>query len=211
MEKKSNPGFIFNKYASNYQDKYMNLELYADTLDTFIDILKKDDAKILDAGCGPGNISKYLLDRCPRLKILGIDISENMIALARNNNPEAQFKIMDCRKIDGLSEIYDAVIAGFISSYLNQKELSDFIKNTAGLLKYEGSLYLSGMDAGGKDAGHEVSSSDGEDVLFTYYHSIDFLQQTLEKYHFKIQHQFYLKNPNNAEGINDLVIIANKI
>jgi len=85
MEEKSNIGFIFNKYASNYQDRYMNLELYADTLDTFIDILKKDDAKILDAGCGPGNISRYLLDRCPGLKILGIDISENMIALARKN------------------------------------------------------------------------------------------------------------------------------
>src|SRR6185295_3669822 len=90
---------IFNKHASKYQDKFMDVNLYAGSFDFFCDAAKKQNAKILEIACGPGNITSYLLNKRPDFKILGIDLAPNMIALAKINNPKADFQLMDCRDI----------------------------------------------------------------------------------------------------------------
>ena len=49
---------------------------------------------ICDAGCGPSaHIGKYLFDR--GIKIIGVDISEKCIELAKLNNPEMEFEYAD--------------------------------------------------------------------------------------------------------------------
>ena len=42
---------------------------------------------VLDVGCGPGNSSRVLAERFPEAKILGIDSSPDMIALAQQTFP----------------------------------------------------------------------------------------------------------------------------
>ena len=54
---------IFNKYASEYQDKFMDLALYHDTFDLFCNLLVRENPTILELACGPGNITKYLLKK----------------------------------------------------------------------------------------------------------------------------------------------------
>jgi 2-polyprenyl-3-methyl-5-hydroxy-6-metoxy-1,4-benzoquinol methylase len=49
----------WNKIASIYQDKFMELELYNDTYDFICSSIDKPKAKLLEIGCGPGNITKY--------------------------------------------------------------------------------------------------------------------------------------------------------
>src|SRR5690349_4144717 len=93
---------IFNKYASEYQEKFMDVTLYTRALKNFCDLISKDNAKVLDIACGPGNVTKYLLSERPDLNVLGIDLAGNMIALARENNPTASFEVMDCRSISNL-------------------------------------------------------------------------------------------------------------
>lgn len=51
----------WNKGASMYQDKFMDLDLYNENYDFFCDSLNKPNSKILEIGCGPGNITKYIL------------------------------------------------------------------------------------------------------------------------------------------------------
>jgi 2-polyprenyl-3-methyl-5-hydroxy-6-metoxy-1,4-benzoquinol methylase len=55
----------WNKVAQLYQEKFMNLTLYDASYDTFCKMIGNSNAKILDAGCGPGMISKYLLSKYP--------------------------------------------------------------------------------------------------------------------------------------------------
>lgn len=86
---------IFNKYANKYNDKFKDFELYNDTFDVFCDKVKKEKADILEIACGTGNITQYILKKRPDLKILGLDIAENMIELAKSNNSKAEFKVMD--------------------------------------------------------------------------------------------------------------------
>ena len=52
-----------NKVAKLYQDMFMNLDLYNDSYDTFCDQVKIKNATILEIGCGPENITKYLLKK----------------------------------------------------------------------------------------------------------------------------------------------------
>ena len=77
----------WNKVAKLYQEKFMNLDLYDDTYDTFCEQVNIENSTILEIGCGPGNITKYLLNKRPDFRIEGIDISSNMIELANIHWP----------------------------------------------------------------------------------------------------------------------------
>ncbi len=72
----------WNKVAKLYEDVFMHLDLYNDTYDIFCELITKENAHVLEIGCGPGNITRYLLEKKPDLLINGIDISPNMISLA---------------------------------------------------------------------------------------------------------------------------------
>ena len=43
----------WNKVAKLYQDKFMDLDLYDDTYDTFCEAVNIENATILEIGCGP--------------------------------------------------------------------------------------------------------------------------------------------------------------
>lgn len=73
----------WNKIATLYQDKFMQLDLYNNTYDFICKSINKYQAKILEIGCGPGNITKYLLSNRPDFDIFGIDIASNMIEIAK--------------------------------------------------------------------------------------------------------------------------------
>ena len=45
-----------------------------------------DGARLLDAGCGPGEISARLADRFPGAAVLGVDVEEGHLALARRRH-----------------------------------------------------------------------------------------------------------------------------
>ena len=103
----------WNKVASIYQDKFMDMELYNDTYDRFCQLIEKQNPSIFEIGCGPGNITKYLLKKRPDFQIQAVDVSASMVDLAKNNNPSAQFSIMDCRTIDTITSKFDAIVWGF--------------------------------------------------------------------------------------------------
>ena len=77
----------------------------------------KNKATILEIGCGPGNITKYLLSKRPDFNIFGIDIAPNMIELSKINNPKANFAVMDSRNISTIETKYDAMVCGFCLLY----------------------------------------------------------------------------------------------
>ena len=122
MDNTENTKQIFDNCANQYQDKFMNIELYQDTIDAFYNNIKAKKASVLELGRGPGNITKYLLSNRPGFNILGIDLAPKMITLAKKNNPTPTFKVMDARKITTLNTKYDGVLAGFYLPYLAKKE-----------------------------------------------------------------------------------------
>ena len=200
---------IFNARAGDYQEKFMDVSLYHDTLTLFCNAIEKEDAQVLDLACGPGNITKYIAGLRPQFKILGIDLSPNMISLAQANNPQMDFKVMDCRDISNIGQKYNAVIAGFCLPYLDKDEMHKFIKDVYTLLEPCGVLYLSTMEDDYIKSGLRTSSKG--DVMFMHYYMEADLTAALKQNNFTIMHMQRKKytDKNNNTTI-DIEIIAFK-
>lgn len=199
----------WDKVASIYQDKFMDLDLYNDTYDFICDSIPKEKAKLLDIGCGPGNITKYLLSRRPDFNVFGIDIAPNMIELARKNNPTASFKTMDSRRIDEIRTKYDGIICGFCLPYLSQSDSLKFFADCYNLLNEDGLVYLSFVEGDPSKSGFQVGSS-GDRVYF-YYYTLDILIEQLKEYDFKNIKIFKIKyNKSETEFDTHTILTANK-
>lgn len=209
MENSSQAIFIFNKYAQQYQDKFMNLDLYNDTFDVFCDNIPKRNAAILELACGPGNITKYLLSKRPDFSILATDLAPNMLALAKENNPAADFRIMDTRDVASVGEKYDGIVIGFCLPYLSKEETAKLISDAAGILNPDGLIYISTMEDDYSKSGIEKSSSG--DAVFVHYYLADDILPMLEASHFEIinlqRKDFVQKDGTIAKH---LIIIAKK-
>lgn len=209
MDKYQETFQTWNKVAKVYEDKFMNLDLYNDSYDNLLELIAKSNASVLEIGCGPGNITKYLLTKRTDLKILGIDISENMIELAKKNNPTAEFIIMDCREIDSLNKKFDAIVCGFCIPYLSNNDCVKLISDCKYLLNDSGILYLSFVDGNYENSGFIVGSSG--DRAYFYYHNLNNLIKTLKSNHLDIN-SLIPKNYIKTDGTNEIhtILISKK-
>lgn len=68
---------------------------------------KKEKTKILDIGIGSGNISVSLLKNLPNAEIVGIDINDEAISLAKKNALENNVELkLELKRFDILNEDY---------------------------------------------------------------------------------------------------------
>lgn len=195
----------WNNIASIYQDKFMDLDVYHHTYDYICNAVTKQKAKLLDIGCGPGNITKYLLSKRPGFDILGIDIAPNMIELAKANNPAAKFQVMDSRHINKLNTKYDAIICGFCLPYLSSAESNQLITNAYHLLNKNGLIYLSFVEGDPRKSDFKVGS--GGRVYF-HFHDLDNLKTQLLKAKFSETETFYVKYKTSETEFDTLTILT---
>ena len=182
MDKHQETYNTWNSIAKVYEDKFMGLSLYNHTYDYICKTITKPKAKLLDVGCGPGNITKYLLSKRPDLDILGIDITPNMIELAKKNNPSANFSVMDSRNIANLSASFDGVVGGFCIPYLSQGECNAFISDVYNSLNANGLIYLSFVEGDPKKSDFKTSNMGR---VYFYYHKLEDLKEQLIKTKFE--------------------------
>jgi len=201
---------VFDSRAKEYASKYMDVSQYKRSAKVFCDELDKINPDILEVACGPGNMTKHLLETRPDLSILATDLSTNMLALAKENNPTATFQLLDSRKIQSLNQSFDGVFSGFCLPYLSQKETIDFIDDTYKILNTQGIIYISTME--GKYAASRLEkSSDGKSEVYVYYHEKRFLIETMEKVGFEIIFSERLPQPTPfGASVNDVVVIGKK-
>jgi ubiquinone/menaquinone biosynthesis C-methylase UbiE len=83
------------------------------------------EKKILDLGCGPGIHSKKLSDQGAKVK--GIDISKELIEIAKNEAPKVEFKVGDINKLPYKDAEFDIVFASLVMGHLKEwdKALSE--------------------------------------------------------------------------------------
>jgi predicted TPR repeat methyltransferase len=179
----------WDKVATAYEAYFMDLDLYNDTYDAFCELLHQPYPRVLEIGCGPGNISRYLLRQRPDLQLEGVDISPSMIALAQAHNPTGRFLVLDCRHLDTLSGPYDAIVGGFCLPYLSQADCHKLFRDCAALLAPGGIFYISTIEGLYENSGYETGSS-GQDQMYVYYYPENYLQARLDEGGFKTLHLF---------------------
>jgi SAM-dependent methyltransferase len=199
----------FDKLADRYREKYMDLTQYDDSYHEFCELLRKGRARVLDAACGPGNASRYLMAQRPDLDLLGIDLAPRMVELARQAVPSVRFAVHDCRNLADLKPGFDGIICAFGLPYLSREEAGVFIESAAKTLEPDGVLYLSTMLGKSEDSGFE-SCSTGDQVYINY-HPENEVIRSLHACGFTIIKQTRVHSPSvAAKATTDLVVIAKK-
>ncbi|ESU18783.1 methyltransferase family protein [Flavobacterium cauense R2A-7] len=210
MDKTQKAVEVFNKCANLYEERFMDFDLYNDTFDLFCKSIENQNAAVLELACGPGNITKHLLQQRPDFKILGTDLAPNMIELAQKNNPTATFQLLDCRDSLKLNKIFDGIMCGFGLPYLSKEEAIQLIKDAGNCLNKNGVLYLSTMEDDYGKSGLKKGSTGDE--IFMHYHQEDYLAEALKQNGFKIIALQRKKFPEqNGTYTTDLILIAKKI
>lgn len=200
----------WNKLAQQYQDKFMHLTLYNETYDYICRAIQEPKARVLELGCGPGNITQYLLTKQPDWEILGLDISPNMINLARRNNPTAKFEVMDVRDISSLKAQYDGIVCGFCMPYLAPEDGHKLVLDCANLLNDQGILYLSFVEGDSANDTYQVGST-GDRVYFHFY-TLENLRQQLTQNHFEELTTLRVPYTNSkSESETHTIVVAKKV
>ncbi|MEH2065252.1 MAG: methyltransferase domain-containing protein [Nostoc sp.] len=94
-------------------------------------------AHIFDLGCGTGQIAQRLLKR--GYQVTGLDSSEGMLNVARENAPDAKF-ILDDVRFFKLPPTFHAIIStdGVLNYVLNTEELQEALQNVYNALLENG-------------------------------------------------------------------------
>lgn len=77
--------------------------------------------KIISLGCGPGEDCIYLKTHGAE-SVTGIDISENLIKIAKKTYPELEFKVMDMEKMDFEDGSFDLAFSSLALHYTKDWE-----------------------------------------------------------------------------------------
>ncbi len=119
----------YNIIGSLY-DKHRDLHKIDRELNGFYKQLP-DKARVLDAGSGAGRpVSLYLTEK--GVDVVGVDISEKMVSLARKNVPKATFKKGNMTQLEFADEIFDGVVSVFalfhVEKQLHGKVFREFYR-----------------------------------------------------------------------------------
>lgn len=99
----------FNETAEDY-DSSSDGKFVEPMYETIVkEILKLDSGKILDVGCGNGNLFTFLPDE--RYELAGVDFSQNMIIEAKKKcGDKASFFVGDAEKLPFDDDSFDIVV-----------------------------------------------------------------------------------------------------
>jgi len=142
MDKKLNIISLNRKAWNNVAEKYDNAK-YSE-MNPAIDFFCRElpeRASILDIGSGTGlPFAKLFLEK--GFNYLGVDISSQMIKIARKNVPLAKFKELSMTDLSFNKE-FDGIFSHYTMLLLNPKMFKDVARRVVKSLKANGFFYLS--------------------------------------------------------------------
>lgn len=103
----------------------------------------KSNSKILDLGCGNGRLVQ-LVEKKDDIDYIGIDISKQMIEIAKKNNPQKQFVLQeDPLKINFKNESFDQVFCLSVFHHIPSHDFRiEYLKEIKRVIKQDGNLVM---------------------------------------------------------------------
>ncbi len=199
----------WNSIAIDYEKQFMDIDIYNSSIDYFKNSLRTSKAEVLEIGCGPGNITKFLSVNWPELNITAIDISANMIDIAKVHAPFVKFKLMDVRDLNLIEGVFDGIICGFTLPYLSIRDREKMIQDCSKLLQTNGILYLSYVH--GIDDKSQLFEDENGNTMRFYYHDNTKVKADLKAFSLVAIKEFSIPyNKKDGTLENHAVIIAKK-
>jgi len=149
--------------------------------------------RLLDVGCGLGDLYKYLKESSIKCRYTGVDISEKMILRASRVHPDAEFYFRDVFEGEHLFEenSFDIVYSSGIFN-LNLGNNLDFLSDAVRIFHFMSSSYTVFNLLSEKSANKESQY---------YYYNIEQISELIKKYfsNYKIV-EYYLENDFTVIG-----------
>ncbi len=141
---------LFEDVAHDYTTRVSPYR-YSQFLTLVHELQFKGDENVLDIGCGPGQLSIEAALRLPRGNLLGIDLSESMIKLAkdlsvRNRMNNVKFQAGDALSLDLEPKSFDIVFSSNAFPWVADPKR--FLKEARRVLKAGGRLGLVSLSTG---------------------------------------------------------------
>jgi SAM-dependent methyltransferase len=100
---------VAESYAKRFFDELSRKQFDRELLERFADECPR--GRVLDVGCGPGHVGRFLRDL--DVDVTGVDLSPSMVDVARRLNEGMRFEVGDMRQLD----CRDGEIAGVVAFY----------------------------------------------------------------------------------------------
>lgn len=157
------------------------------------------NSKILDIGTGTGILISYLLEKSPS-KLVGVDISENMIEVARKKYKDEDVKFIVSDIMNFNEDKYDYIF--IYSAYPHFKDKEKLFEHLSKLLNENGKVIIAHSQSR-DEINHVHSKSDivKEDILL----SVEDNSKIINKY-LKIEKTIDNSEMYYIEAIKNMVI-----
>ncbi|MCL5795838.1 MAG: class I SAM-dependent methyltransferase [Patescibacteria group bacterium] len=136
MDKSKQASSVYDKIAESYAKEFSKPSEY---IEEFLALLPKN-AKILDVGCGAGVDAGFM--ESEGFEIIGIDLSKEMLNIARQKFPQIDFRQQDIREIDFPLNSFDGILASCSLIHIPKKDVPSLLKKFHQILKKDGAIYI---------------------------------------------------------------------
>ena len=191
----------YDRIAVDWARDHESDRWWRDCTVRFASLLPKG-ARVLDAGCGPGQKAKFFQDR--GMHVLGIDFSERLLEIARQTATASEFRLLDLRDIAALPETFDGVFAQASLLHIPKAETFSVMAGMVSRLVPRGLLYIAVKAQRPGHAEEEVvtESDYGYDYerFFSYY-SVDEIRAHVARLKLAVVHTEISQVPAKGEWI----------
>ncbi len=145
MQSQNNIIDCYNKTAENYAIQFID-ELSHKHFDRIIlnafAAENKSKGKLIDLGCGPGQTTKYVAG-CGFTDLIGTDLSEEMIRVAKHTNPQLTFEVADMLLLPYPDQYFGSAVAFYSIVHFDYEQVKKAFTEINSVLISDGAFLFS--------------------------------------------------------------------
>ncbi len=163
----------YNKNAKLIADKYDAQGARVSDIEEVFELAKKENPEVLEIGCGNGRDAKEIIKHTNNY--LGIDISEELIKLAKGKVPGAKFEVADIEEFQFPNNL-DVIIAFASLLHVNKESFKRILREAFESLNPDGLFRISLKHS---ETYKEIKTEDQFGVRTFYFYSEEDLKEIL--------------------------------